>query len=87
MNHLIWIWFQFFVEAVLPGDKVGTPLQLFGTREVVGHLEAIPLLPVSDQLVGRLHHLITGLLEGVPGQSHILQDMAVHDMDLNVLNI
>ena len=71
----------------MPGDEVGTPLQLSGTREVFGHLEAISLLPVSDQLVGRLHHLITGLLEGVPSQGHILQDMAVHDMDLNVLNI
>ena len=82
LNHLIW--FKFLVEAIVLGDKVCTPLQLPGTCEVSGHFGAKSVLPVSDQLVGGLHHFITGLLEGVPGQSHVLQDMAVHDMDLKI---
>ena len=64
LKHLIG--FKFLVEAIMLGDKVCTPLQLPGTCQVSGHFGAKSVLPVSDQLVGGLHHFITGLLEVFP---------------------
>ena len=74
--------FESFVQAVVLADEPGARLQFLGTSKVIGHLASKPVLPVPDQLVGALHHLITGLLQGVPSQSHVLENMTIHDMHL-----
>ena len=66
----------------MSGNELCTSLQLSCTRQILGHFASISLLPVPDQLVGALHHLITGLLQGVPSQSHVLENMTIHDMHL-----
>ena len=77
--------FESLVQAVVLADEPGARLQFLGTSQVIGHLASKPVLPVPDQLVGGLNHLISSLLEGGSSESKVLQDMAVHDVHLKKL--
>ena len=79
------IWFESLVQGIVLADEPRACLQFLGTSKLIGHLASKPVLPVPDQLVGGLNHLISSLLEGGSSESKVLQDMAVHDMHLKKL--